>query len=168
MPKYPCQRPIFEHPQTIFLHQCDITKWPIILRPIKVMVNQSHYRPRQARRVPGGWSSQILSQSAHEGGKVVRPTHRPILPPGIIPGTHLCRGWVDPRNRVRPEELYQWKIPMTPSGIDSATSSLYGSASTTAPPRAPLILRWPTERSWLYCDYFICVYLALWLFERVL
>jgi hypothetical protein len=29
-------------------------------------------------------------QSAHEGRKVVSPTHRTCLPPGKIPGTHLC------------------------------------------------------------------------------
>jgi hypothetical protein len=31
-----------------------------------------------------------LRQSAHEGGKVVSPTHRPPLPPGNIPDTHFC------------------------------------------------------------------------------
>jgi hypothetical protein len=30
----------------------------------------------------------ISRQSAHEGGKVVSPTHRPPLPPGRIP--HFC------------------------------------------------------------------------------
>jgi hypothetical protein len=39
------------------------------------------YRPRKALRAPGGRGSQVFRQSAHEGGKVVSPTHRPPLPP---------------------------------------------------------------------------------------
>jgi hypothetical protein len=66
------------------------------------MEKKSHYRPGQVLRVPGGWGSQISRQSTHEGGKVVRPTHRPLLAPRAI---------------VRPEGFCQWKIPLTPSGI---------------------------------------------------
>ena len=74
------------------------------------------------QRVPGGWGSQISRQSTHEGGKVVSPTHRPPLTAQeIFPVLIFVRGWVDPRATVRPEGLGQWKIPMTPSGIEAAT-----------------------------------------------
>ena len=46
---------------------------------------QSHYRPGQALSVPGRRGSQMSRQLAHEGGKVVSPTHRsPFYPQEIF------------------------------------------------------------------------------------
>ena len=89
--------------------------------PKHIKVKQSHYRPGLAQRVSGGWDSQISRQSAHEGGKVVSPTHRPPLPQKIFLVLISVRGLIDPRAIVLSEGLCQWKIPMTPSGIEPAT-----------------------------------------------
>ena len=58
----------------------DVNKFTNYLKSKAIPV-QAYHRPRVF---------QISRQSAHEGGKVVSPTHRPPLPPGIIPGTHFC------------------------------------------------------------------------------
>jgi hypothetical protein len=73
---------------------------------VKVKVKQSHYRPWQALRFPGGWGSQTLRQSAHESGKVVSPTHRPSLPQEIFMYSFLLEAestpgpWCDRKDYV--------------------------------------------------------------------
>jgi len=104
-----------------------------------VKVNQSHYSPGQVLRFPGGWSSQISRQSAHEGGKVVNPTHRPPIHP---PPSHKIflilisiRGLVNRMAIVRPQGLCQWKIPLTHSGIEPATFRLVAQCLNQLPHR---------------------------------
>ena len=88
----------------------------------KKKVKQSHYRPEQAQRVPGGWGSQISRQSAHEGGRVVSPTHRPLFTPRKYSQySFLLEADLTPGPQCGQKDLCQWKIPMTPSGIEPAT-----------------------------------------------
>ena len=87
----------------------------------KVKVKQSHYRPGQTLRVPGGWCSRISWQSAHEGGRVVRTTHRPPLPPRKNSGYAFL---LQAESTPEPEGLCQWKIQMTLSGIEPMTFRL--------------------------------------------
>jgi hypothetical protein len=76
----------------------ELRHWPYVQElAYLVKVKQSHHRPGQALRAPGGWGSQISRQLAHEGGKAVSPTHRPPLPHELLLLQISVSGWVDPR-----------------------------------------------------------------------
>jgi hypothetical protein len=103
--------------------------WQTLLTKLKVEL--SHYRPGQDPRIPGGWGSQISRQSTHEGGKVVLHPHE----------IHLLltsvRVWIDPKVILLPKGLRQWKIPVTPAGIESAIFQLVAKCLNQLRPCSP-------------------------------
>ena len=74
-----------------------------------VLVKQIFCRPGEALSIPGSWGSKISRQSAHEGSKVVRPRHRPPLPPGNIPGTHFFYVLSQPQGHSTAERILSLK-----------------------------------------------------------
>jgi len=106
-----------------------------------VKVKQSHYRPGQPLRVPGGWGSQISRQSAHGFGKVVSPTHRPPLPQEIFLVLISVREWVNLQGHSAVGRIMWMKI--SNDTIGNRTRDLPTCSAVpqpTRPPRAPFIL----------------------------
>jgi hypothetical protein len=101
-----------------------------VVKKVKVKVKQFHSWSGQTPGVPGGWGFQISKQSTHEGGNVVSHTHRsPVQPKEKFLVLISVRGWVNPKAIVRPEGLYQWKIPTRDLPFCSAVPQ------PTVPPR---------------------------------
>ena len=64
--------------------------------------------PLQALRVPGGWGSQISSQSVHEGGKDdINYAPAAFTQQKLFLVLTSVRGWVNPRDMVRPKGFGQ-------------------------------------------------------------
>ena len=81
--------------------------------------------PGQTLKVPGIWGYRISRQSGQKLSRFISPKHQSPLPHSKYSRYAISvRGWVYPSPTVRPEGLCQWQIPMTPSGIQTATFRL--------------------------------------------
>jgi len=105
-------------------------------------IKQSYYRPGPGPEGSRRLRLPISRQMAHEGGKVVSPTHRPPLPPRKYSWySFLLEAESTPGSLVHPEGLCQWKIPVTPT--NPRPSGLWRSAPTNC-----------ATKLWLYRIFF--------------
>ena len=117
-----------------------------------------------SRPLHGSWRLRHPEFLGNRHTKVVRLsallTDR-LYPPGKIPVTHFCyRGWVDPRAIVRPEELSQWMVSMTQSGIKPATFRLVAQCNQLHHRVKPILLPKPqtstnVQRCWNWLFSFL-------------
>jgi hypothetical protein len=90
-------------------------------------------------RFPDNQHVKVVRLSALHPGR--------LYPHKILLVLISVRGWVDPRAIVRPEGC-QWKIPMTPLGIELATWQLVTQCLNQLHHNMPRRLRW----SWLFIE----------------
>jgi hypothetical protein len=88
------------------------------LNVIQVKVKQFHYRP---------WGFQEVEAPRFQDNQHMKVARLSALRTGCLYPQEIflvlisVRGWVNPRAIMGPEGLCQWKIPMTPSGIEPVT-----------------------------------------------
>ena len=86
-----------------------------------------HYKPTSKVSLDRSWGSQEFEAPRFQDNRHMRevrlsaPRTGCLYPTGNIPGTHFCWRLSRPMTGVRPESLWQWKLPIVPSGIEVTT-----------------------------------------------
>ena len=97
-------------------------------------VKQTLYRSRQDLRL---WLPEFLYSQHINMARLPAPGTGRFYPHEIFLVLISVRGWIDPRATVRPEGIYQRKIPITPSGIEPAAFWLVAQCLHQLPYRVP-------------------------------
>jgi hypothetical protein len=102
------------------------------------------YESKQLKALRVAATPRISRQSAHEGGKVVGPKHRPPLPQELFLVLNSVRGWVDPSIVTSRNILFhiQGSSVTLVTGLRSGVSSPVGTSGcifskTSRPPPGP-------------------------------
>ena len=101
-------------------HKILLAKQEVVKRTHKSFPLQAWRGPDGSRRFRFPDSKQLV----HENGNDSTLRTGRLYPQEIFLVVISVRGWINPRAIVRPKGLRQWKIPMTPPGIEPATFRL--------------------------------------------
>ena len=94
------------------------------INPITGLDRPRGFQEVEAPRFQDSRRMKVVRLSALRTGR--------LYPPGNIPGTHFCWSLSRPQGHSAAGRICQWKIPVTPSGIEPATFRLVGQCHCVA------------------------------------